>query len=131
MLVPQPRRVTGLGVGVQRTLCKSCSLAFEPLPSHPDDLLIASARREAAVPIVVLSSSRRAAGVSAPSAFLGVHDGGGMEPFRIEPATLPRTLDGVRRPGTPPNSSAFARKLFAAVFDSLCESCSRAEGGLI
>lgn len=129
---PHPLLVTGLGVGVHRTRFKSCSLAFELPPSHPEALLIASARREAAVPIVERSSSLLAAGVSAPSALRGVHDGGGMEPFLADPATiLLRTLDGVRRPGIPPRSSAFARRLFDAVFESLCESCSRAEGGLI
>jgi len=131
ILVYQPLLVTGLGVGVHRTRFKSCSLAFELLPSHPDALLIASARREAAVPIVDRSRSLRAAGVSAPSALLGVHDGGGIEPFLIEPEMLLRTLDGVRRPGITPRSSAFARRLLAAVFESLCDSCSRAEGGLI
>ena len=42
-----------------------------------------------------------------------------------------RTLEGVRRPGTPPRSSAFARRLLEAELESLWDSCSRAEGGAI
>lgn len=72
-------RVTGLGVGVHRTRFRSLSLLF----SQPAVLPIASALLDAAVPIVVRSSSLLAAGVSEPdaSARRGVHDGGGMSPF--------------------------------------------------
>lgn len=111
--------MTGLGVGVHRTLFKSCSLAFDPLRSQPDVLFIASARLDAAVPIVVLSNNLLAAGVNVPSVLRGVQDGGGIEPFLAGPLTLLRTLEGVRRPGTPLNNSAFARRLFAAEFDNL------------
>jgi hypothetical protein len=71
-------RVT-LGLGVHRTRFKSLSLLF----SQPAALPIASALLDAAVPIVVRSSSLLAAGVSEPgaSARRGVHDGGGMSPF--------------------------------------------------
>ena len=91
---------------------------------------MASARLDAAVPIVVRSSNLLAAGVNAPSALRGVHDGGGIEPFRAEPPVLLLTLDGVRKPGIPSNS-ALARRLLAAEFESLCDSCSRADGGAI
>jgi hypothetical protein len=72
-------RVTGLGVGVHRTRFKSLSLFL----SQPAALPIASALLDAAVPMVDLSSSLLAAGVSEPdaSARRGVHDGGGMSPF--------------------------------------------------
>ena len=74
-------RVTGLGVGVHRTRFKS--LSFSLSFSQPAALPIASALLEAAVPMVVRSSSLLAAGVSAPdaSARRGVHDGGGISPF--------------------------------------------------
>jgi hypothetical protein len=103
-------RVT-LGVGVHRTRFKSLSLLF----SQPAALPIASALLDAAVPIV-RSSSLFAAGVSAPdaSARRGVHDGGGMSPFlRTWPA---------------PSRFAFARKLFEAEDESLCDSTSRLVG---
>jgi hypothetical protein len=72
-------RVTGLGVGVHRTRFKSLSLFF----SQPAALPITSALFDAAVPIVVRSSSLLAAGVSEPGASTrrGVHDGGGMSPL--------------------------------------------------
>lgn len=118
-------------MGVHRTLFKSCSLTLDPLRSHPETLSIASARLEAAVPMVVRSSSLRAAGVSVPSALRGVHEGGGMEPFLADPAMLLLTLEGVRNPGRPPSNSALARKLFDAELESLCESRSRADRGAI
>ena len=119
---------TGAGLGVHRTLFKSCSFAFEP--SHPACRPIASARLAAAVLIVVRSSSRLAAGVRPPSALLGVQDGGGIAPLFDDPLARDRTLDGVRKPGVP-NISAFARKLFTALFESRSESCSRAVGAAI
>ena len=82
-------------------------------------MLIASARLEAAVLIVVRSNSLLAAGVSAPSARLGVQDGGGIDPFLAVPPIVLRTLDGARRPGTPLRSSALARKLLEAELESL------------
>ena len=68
-----------------------------------------------AVPIVVLSNSRLAAGVRLPtivSGRLGVHEGGPMLP-----------LFGVL-PGRGVSISAFTRKLLAALFDSLCAIAS-------
>ena len=121
--------VTGLGVGVHRTLFKSCSLAFTP--SHPACLPIASARLAAAVPIVVRSNNRLAAGVRFPSALRGVHDGGAIAPFFVDPPTSDRTLEGVLDPGTLLNISAFVLRLFAALFESRSESCSRAVGAAI
>jgi len=105
-------RVTGLGVGVHRT--RSRSLSF--LPSQPAVLPIASALLDAAVPIVVRSSSLFAAGVSAPdaSARRGVHEGGGISPFL-------RAWPG-------PSKVAFARRLLAAEDESLCDSASRLVG---
>lgn len=85
LTVRHPLLVTGLGVGVHRTLSRSWSFAFE-LRSHPEALSIASARLDAAVLIAVRSSSLLAAGVSAPSALRGVHDGGGIDPFLVDPA---------------------------------------------
>lgn len=124
--IHSPLRETGLGVGVHLTLLRSLSFGFAE-PSQPDSLPIASALRAAAVPIVDLSSNRFAAGVSAPgaSARRGVHEGGGIDPFLA-------ALVGVRgaRPGKP-SSPAFARSDFAALFESLCESRSRAEGAAI
>ena len=108
-------RATELGVGVQRTRLRSFCL----VPSHPDMRPIASARRVAAVPIVVRSSNRFAAGVSDPdaSARRGVIDGGPMSPLRRLP--LP-----ARRP-------ALVRKDFAADDDRRCDSASRAVGPAI
>jgi len=105
-------RVTPLGVGVHRTRFKSLSLLFSQAAALP----IASALLDAAVPIVVRSSSLLAAGVSAPdaSARRGVHDGGGMSPFL--------------RAWLAPSKLAFARKLFAAEDESLCDSTSRLVG---
>ena len=124
-----PLRVTGVGVGVHLTLLRSFSLlALRPLvPSHPAIFSIASARRDAAVPMAVRSNSLRAAGVNAPaaSALRGVHEGGGIDPFLIE--ALPLTELEVCIPGTP-NNPAFARKLFAALLESLCERRSRDDG---
>lgn len=54
-----------------------------------------------------------------------------MEPFLVDLPLLPRTLEGVRSIGTPLNSSAFARRLFEAELDSLCEIRSRADGPAI
>lgn len=76
--------VTGLGVGVHLTLSSSFSFSCR-LSSQPAERVIASARLVAAVPKVVLSSSRLAAGVSEPGVAAtfrwGVHDGGGITPF--------------------------------------------------
>lgn len=77
------------------------------------------------MPIVDLSRRRLAAGVSDPGAsdLRGVKDGGGMEPLRAAP--LP---DNREELGRPPSRPAFARKLFDASFDSLCESRSLDDG---
>ena len=103
--------MTGLGVGVHRT-------RFRPLSffSQPAVFPIASALLDAAVPIVVRSSSLFAAGVNDPdaSARRGVQEGGAMSPFlRVLPV---------------PSMLAFARKLFEAEDESLCESISRLVG---
>lgn len=127
-----PLLVTGLGVGVHLTLLRSLSFGLEDsLPSQLANLPMTSARLVAAVPIVDLSSNRLAAGVSAPgaSALLGVHEGGGIDPFLSEFEPIP-TVVGVRPPRLGiPNRPAFARKLFAAFVESLCEMRSRDEGG--
>jgi hypothetical protein len=108
-------RVTGLGVGVHRTRFKSLSLLF----SQPAALPIASALLDAAVPMAVLSSSLLPAGVNEPdaSARRGVHDGGGMSPFL--------------RAWAGPSKLAFARRLFEAEDESLCDSNSRLVGAEI
>ena len=110
----QPRLVTGLGVGVHRIFCRSLSLRS---PSQPARRPIASARLDAAVPIVVLSRRRFAAGVSDPGAsdLRGVKEGGGIEVLR---PSLPDDRD---RNGTPESRFALTRKLFAASLDSLWE----------
>ena len=71
---------TAEGVGVHRTRSRSLSL---PLVSHPDVRAIDSARLAAAVPMVLRSKSRRAAGVKLPAASdrRGVQDGGAIPPF--------------------------------------------------
>ena len=96
-------RVIDVGVGVHRTLFKSVSSTL------PTSALFAV--------LVVLSSSRRAAGVrfSAASDFRGVHDGGSMSPFRPDGVAIP----GVRPSCPKPKSPALARRLFDALFDSL------------
>lgn len=106
--------MTGLGLGVHRTRFRSLSLSLSF--SQPAALPIASALLDAAVPIVDRSSSLLPAGVNAPdaSARRGVHDGGGISPFlRAWPA---------------PSRLAFARKLFEAEDESLCDSTSRLVG---
>lgn len=120
--------MTGLGVGVHRTLFRSFSFALGP--THPDARPITSALLDAAVPIAVRSSSLLAAGVRPPtaSAFLGVQDGGGIDPLFPVPDPDPRSEPGVLTiPGTF-NNSAFALRLFAAFAESLCEILSRADG---
>lgn len=108
------------GVGVHRILF--ISLSFGCDVAQPDALSIASARLDARAPIVVLSNNRLAAGVRFPAASdrLGVHDGGGIDPFRPGIGVRP----GVRTP----NSVAFARKLLEALLESLCDIRSRFEG---
>lgn len=90
-----------------------------------------SALLAAAVPIEVLSSSLLPAGVRAPnaSALLGVHDGGGIEAFEVD--EVPLTLRGVLMIPERPSSPAFARKLFDALAESFCDSCSLADGAAI
>ena len=103
--------MTGLGVGVHRTRFRSLSFF-----SQPAVFPIASALLDAAVPIVVRSSNLFAAGVNDPdaSARRGVQEGGAMSPFlRVLPA---------------PSRLAFARRLFEAEDESLCESTSRLVG---
>ena len=119
-------------MGVHLILFRSDS--FPPLrllvPSHPAIFSIASARLEAAVPMAVRSNSLRAAGVSAPaaSALRGVNEGGGIDPFLV--VVRPRVLLGVCIPGMP-SSPAFARRLFAALFESLWDRRSRGDGAAI
>jgi len=88
-------------------------LPFDPSSQLPF-LSIASARLVAAVPNAVLSNNRRAAGVKFASVRRGVHVGGAILPF------FPVAVRGV-------NISAFARRLFDALLDSLWEMTSRAE----
>lgn len=66
--------LTGLGLGVHRTLPKSFSFP----PSQPAIRCITSARLAAAVPIVVRSNNRFAAGVKLPSVRRGVQLGGAI-----------------------------------------------------
>ena len=112
-------RVTGLGVGVHLTLFKSLSFPVVFVPSHPAVCCIACARLTAAVPIAVRSNNRLAAGVKLPaaSALLGVQDGGGIDPFLAGVAMLFKFF-GVRAVG-PPSNIAFARRLLAALAESL------------
>lgn len=120
-----PLRVTG--VGVHRIWFKSFSLD-PPLPPQPDTFPMASARRAAAVPNVVLSNNRFAAGVRLPgaSALRGVQLGGAIVP-------LAGVRDGARpSKGVEPLSRpAFARRLFAALAESLCDNASRLDGAEI
>lgn len=104
------------GVGVHLTLLRSLSLLVYPLI-----LSIASARRAAAVPMVVLSNSRFAAGVRLPGALRGVQDGGAI-------ALLP--CDFPRRPilRFSPNKSALMRRLLEALLDNFLDICSRDDG---
>lgn len=122
----QPLLVTGLGVGVHRTFCRSLALLS---PSQPAKRPIASARLDAAVPMVVLSNSRLAAGVRdpGPSALRGVNEGGGIDvlPLLVGP---PVERDSI---GAPLSKVAFARRLFAASLDNLWESRSRELGSAI
>jgi hypothetical protein len=85
---------------------------------------MASALLAAAVPIVDRSNSLFAAGVKFPSVRLGVHVGGPIDWFLLDPVA------GVEIPGglPPCKSTAFARKLFDAVADNLCEIVSRDDG---
>ena len=109
-------------MGVQRTRFKSFCF-----PSHPAILSIASALREAAVPIV-RSSSRRAAGVKFPAASerRGVQLGGAIDPFFDALPGVRDSMPGVRPPS--PKSPALTRKLFDALLDSFCATVSRDVG---
>ena len=116
--------VVGLGAGVHRMRFKSFSFTAEP-PSHPAVRSITSALLIAAVPKVLRSSNRRAAGVRLPAASerRGVHEGGGIPPFALVPLIpLPGVLGmmpGVRPSCPSPSSPALARKLFDALLESL------------
>ena len=92
-----------------------------PLVSHPDVRAIDSARLVAAVPMVLRSKSRRAAGVKLPAASdrRGVQDGGAILPL------LP--VRGVRFAWPEPSISALARRLFAALLDNLWDIASLEE----
>lgn len=116
-------RCTGVGVGVHRTLSTPLSLPFAPR-SQPALCSMASARRLAAAPMVVLCSNRRAAGVRLPaaSARRGVMVGGAMDPFAPRNGVLP-----LRGPLIGPNISALVRRLFDALSESLCAVASRAD----
>jgi hypothetical protein len=103
-------------------LLKSFSFADEP-PCQFDVFSIASDLLEA----IVLFNNLLAAGVRFPaSALFGVHVGGPMFPLvrsngmRDVPGVLP-----------PPNKIAFARRLFEAFAESLCEIRSRLDGPAI
>lgn len=97
------------------------SLSAEP-PCQFDVLSIASDLLEA----IVLFNNLFAAGVRLPtaSALFGVHVGGPMSP-RVRSDN-----DGRETPGIfpPPNRIAFARRLFEAFAESLCEIRSRLDG---
>lgn len=120
-------RVTGDGVGVHRTRLRSLFFALLP-PSQPAFLSIASALFTAAVPNVLLSRSRLAAGVRLPGAFdrRGVHEGGAMFPFLgVAPGVL--ETPGVRPTEPSPSKPALTRKLLEALFESLWDMASRDE----
>jgi hypothetical protein len=86
---------------------------------------MASALLEAIAPIVVRTSSRRAAGVKFPAASerFGVQLGGAIDPFFDALVGVREMMPGVRPPS--PNSPALTRKLFDALFDSFCATVSR------
>jgi hypothetical protein len=109
------------GVGVHRTLLKSFSFADEP-PCQLDVFSIASDLLEA----IVLFNNLFAAGVRFPatSALFGVHVGGPIFP-RVRSSDDVREIPGVL---PPPNRIAFARRLFEAFAESLCEIRSRFDG---
>lgn len=75
---------------------------------------------------IVLVSSLLAAGVNpAASTLFGVQVGGAIDPLDdLLTGKGVREIPGVR----PPNNSAFARRLFDASLDSLCDMRSRADG---
>lgn len=128
--VPHGQAV-GLSAGVHRTRFKSFSLGFAP-PSHLAVRSIASALLMAAVPRVLRSSNRRAAGVKLPGASerRGVHEGGGILPFPRVPFVPPpgvAMIPGVRPSCPSPSNPALARKLFDALLESLWEIVSREE----
>ena len=113
------RRAYRPGVGVHRIWFKSFSFADEP-PCQFDVLSIASDLLEA----IVLFNSLFAAGVRFPtaSALFGVHVGGPIFPrVRSDVRDIPGVLP-------PPNRIAFARRLFEAFAESLCEMRSRLDG---
>jgi hypothetical protein len=111
---------------------RSFSFVFVP-PSHLAVRSIASALFIAAVPSVLRSSNRRAAGVRLPAASerRGVHEGGGILPFPLVPLIPPpgvlAMIPGVRPSCPSPSSPALARKLFEALWESLWEMDSREE----
>jgi len=120
-----PRAV---GVGVHRTRLRSLSTVL-PVP-QPDIRPIASALLAAAVPKVVLSNNLFAAGVRLPgaSALRGVQLGGPIDPgFEEPPRAGVRPNIGVELPRRP----AFARRLFDALADNLCDNASRLDGAAI
>ena len=109
------------GVGVHRILLKSFSFPDEP-PCRFDVFSIASDLLEA----IVLFNNLFAAGLRFPTAstLFGVHVGGPIFP-RVR-STDVREIPGVLPP--PPNRIAFARRLFEAFAESLCEIRSRLDG---
>jgi hypothetical protein len=90
---------------------------------------MASALLTAAVPIVVLSNNLFAAGVKLPgaSALCGVHEGGGIDPIPFLPVPA-GVFDAPDIFGARPSKPAFARRLFEALLDNLCEITSRDDG---
>jgi hypothetical protein len=116
------RRMVGLGAGVHRMRFRSFTFVS---PSHPAVRSIASALLIAAVPRVLRSNNRRAAGVRLPAASerRGVHEGGGIPSFLLVPLVPPpgvlAMIPGVRPSCPSPSSPALARKLFDALLESL------------
>lgn len=111
------------GVGVHRILLRSVSFVDEP-PCQFDVFSIASDLLEA----IVLFNNLLAAGVRFPaaSALFGVHVGGPMFPLVRSDGV--RDAPGILPPPPPPNRIAFARRLFEAFAESLCEMRSRLDG---
>jgi hypothetical protein len=109
------------GVGVHRILFKSFSFPEEP-PCQFDVFSIASDLLEA----IVLFNNLFAAGVRFPtvSVLFGVHVGGPIFPRVRSNDDVRESPDGL----PPPNSIAFARRLFEAFAESLCEIRSRLDG---
>jgi hypothetical protein len=109
-----PLMIVDVGVGVHRTRLRSFSFPFDFATR-----VMISARLADAVPEVVRSNSRLAAGVRFPAAstLRGVQVGGPMSPLCLALAGV-RAVAGVRPIEPIPNNPAFARRLLEALLAS-------------